>query len=162
MVTFLQRTFTSLVHAHAGRTPVQLAELRELSPFLQRYAKNGANPLRPQLQALEVSRDQKLKIISVIFLFFVGVYGCSIFPKFEYEKAAENIPAVIEYAKKEVVLSRNIISIIENSKPLIGHSNYVIYYYRWQNPSGKDILIVETGSPENGFVPYRAYVSQKN
>jgi hypothetical protein len=31
---------------------VQLTELRGLSPFLQRHAKNGAIPLRPQLQAL--------------------------------------------------------------------------------------------------------------
>ena len=32
-VTFLQRTFTSLVYAHVGRTQVHAADLGKLSPF---------------------------------------------------------------------------------------------------------------------------------
>ncbi|MFT7373369.1 MAG: hypothetical protein ACI9T9_002069 [Oleiphilaceae bacterium] len=38
---FLQRTFTSLVHAHAGRTP-ELHRFRIFVTFLQRTAKNSA------------------------------------------------------------------------------------------------------------------------
>jgi hypothetical protein len=39
MVTFLQRTFTSLVHAHAGRTQEAQIGQKVLSPFLQKHAK---------------------------------------------------------------------------------------------------------------------------
>ena len=51
-VTFLQRTFTSLVNTHAGRTQGAATDLRQLSPFVQKSRTKGASYLRRLSAAL--------------------------------------------------------------------------------------------------------------
>jgi hypothetical protein len=45
MVTFLQRTFTSLVHAHAGRTQVKARGLGKAVTFLFQKIANFTKPV---------------------------------------------------------------------------------------------------------------------
>jgi hypothetical protein len=80
-VTFLQRTFTSLVHAHAGRTQAAQPDKYSLSPFLQRDAKNPPSNICAVSRALAFNHNMEiiLKNIIVLISALILMTGCVAF-----------------------------------------------------------------------------------
>ena len=52
-------------------------------------------------------------------------------------------------------------ALIRDTKPTVGHSNYVIYYYWWRSTEGNNLYTVEATSPTEVFKPYSAYRNKK-
>jgi|GEM_PF-3450338 len=103
-----------------------------------------------------------VRLFGVLLLGLGLATGCGLMPKFEIQEAREQIPAMrtfllahvddLNEAEKEFILSTD---------PVIGHANYMIYYYWWKDADGKCLFCVESSSPSSGVGPGRAYRCDK-
>lgn len=93
--------------------------------------------------------------------FFFGIFfvcGCGLMPHFEYKEAKSLVPSVREYALNNIQdLSKEERNFIIQTEPVIGHANYMIYYYWWKNKDEKTLFCVESSAPSTGLGPTRAY-----
>lgn len=98
-----------------------------------------------------------------IVILIITLAGCSIWPKFELDKARQYIPDARSYALANIEgLSETEKSILKNSDPVIGHLNYVDYFYWWKDKKGNNFVAVRTSSPQHGFEPISASRLTKN
>ena len=89
-------------------------------------------------------------------IFFVC--GCGLMPHFEYREAKSLVPSVREYALSNLQdLSEEERDFILQTEPVIGHANYMIYYYWWKNKDGETLFCVESSPPSTGIKPTTAY-----
>ncbi len=54
-------------------------------------------------------------------------------------------------------LSKEDRDFIYRTEPVIGHANYVIYYYWWQDEDGQTRFCVEAAPPSSEIAPTQAY-----
>ena len=99
-----------------------------------------------------------LKANHILLLVTVLVSGCGLLPRYEYEEAKALVPSIREYALNNIQdLSKEDRDFINQTEPVIGHANYVIYYYRWQDKDGQTRFCVEASTPSSEIAPTRAY-----
>jgi len=98
----------------------------------------------------------KYLVAFILITFFMT--GCGLMPHFEYEEAKSLVPSIREYAMSTLQnLSEEERDFITQTEPVIGHANYMIYYYWWKNKDGKTLFCVESTSPSAGLEPMAAY-----
>ena len=86
------------------------------------------------------------------------ICGCGLVPHFAYKEAKSLVPSVRGYALDNLqYLSEEDRNLIIQTEPVIGHANYMIYYYWWNNKDGKTLFCVESSAPSTGLGPVRAY-----
>ena len=99
-----------------------------------------------------------LKIYNLSLIASVLVSGCGLFPRFEYDQAKVLVPSIREYALNNIQdLTKEDRDLISHTEPVIGHANYVIYYYWWKDKDGQTRFCVETAPPSSKIAPTRAY-----
>ena len=105
------------------------------------------------------NQNTKINIAAVfIALSVFGILGCGLIPRFEHEQAKTQIPTIREYALKHITdLTEYERTLVMETEPVIGHANYVIYYFWWKDGAGNNMLCVESSSPSSGLEPVRAY-----
>jgi len=97
-------------------------------------------------------------IILLLLVLWLCCQGCGLMPHFEYKEAKSLVPSVREYALSELPnLSEEERNFINQTEPVIGHANYMIYYYWWKNKDGQTLFCVESSSPSAGLGPTVAY-----
>ena len=116
---------------------------------------NGNN----NMQGYKVKTNRMIAVF--VILAILGISGCGLMPKFEYKQAKAMIPTIREYALNQITdLTEQERTLIIKTEPVIGHANYVIYYFWWKDETGKDILCAESLSPSSGIGPTEAYRCQ--
>ena len=111
------------------------------------------------------TQNQKPKTSRMVIVFVVlavfGMFGCGLMPQFEHEHAKAKVPTMREYALKRITdLTKQERTLIMETEPVIGHANYVIYYFWWKDGAGNKVLCVESSPPSSGLGPTRAYRCQ--
>jgi hypothetical protein len=73
----------------------------------------------------------------------------------DLQKRAKLIPAVRQYLIEQIPdLTKSEKEFIKDNDPLIGHANYIVYYFEWFDLSDEVSFTVETSGPP--FRPYKA------
>ena len=98
-----------------------------------------------------------LILFLMVFPGICFICGCGLMPRFEHDQAQSLVPSIREYALSNIQnLSQEERNFIIQTEPVIGHANYMIYYYWWKNKDGETLFTVES-SPPAGHDPTRAY-----